>query len=114
MAQSQPPHLWGQLKFPAVRPCSDLPGFVDLVIPGNVNPARVRGNDPGLKHLTPYRVGKKKVLVLFWQSPDKNNHVYAVFVTDSDRLVKQIFAIMQDDRPKKAERLLEKRPRYMA
>jgi hypothetical protein len=123
MAQTQPPHLWGKLKRnKATKPCPDRPGFVQLVIDGNVaEPVVVSVLDSGLSHLSPYRIGKKKVLILLWQSPNKTNHIFAVYVTDSERLVRQIFAITQDsanlDDPLKKilfAKLREKRPRYMA
>ncbi len=113
MAKSKPPHLRGHVRFGAIAPCSDAPGFVDLIIPGNINPARVKDDDPGLKHLSPYRLKNRQVLILFWNSPSRN-HILAVYATDDERRVQQIFAIMQDAGDKKMERLLEKRPRYMA
>lgn len=111
MDQQSITSLWGVLKFGAIRPNADQAGFMDLVVDGAS--VSLREGDPGLRELSPYRLKGKKALVLFWQTPNGDNHIYAVYVTNNERLVAKIKKIMDDQVPLKRDRLLEKRPRYM-
>lgn len=108
------PFLWGKPRFGAVKVISNEPEFVDLIINGKTT--RLRRNDPGLKELSPYRVKGKNVLVPLYRTPEGKDQIFAVYVTDSERLVQQICKIMVDPCIGFVERkqlLLKKHPRYL-
>jgi len=108
------PFLWGKPRFGAVKVILNEPELVDLIIDGkNI---RLRRNDPGLKELSPYRVKGKNVLVPLYRTPGGKDKIFAVYVTNSERLVEQICKIMLDPCIGFEERkylLLKKRPRYL-
>lgn len=103
--------LWGDLKYAALRASSENKECVILSLAGHE--VSLSSRDPGLKELTPYRVKKKKVLILFWKNPNNLVNIYAVYVTNSERLVKDVCTIFSDSVGNKRARLLKKRPRYL-
>ena len=108
------PFLWGKPRFGPRKVIIDEPELVDLII--GRNSTRLKKNDPGLKELSPYRVRGKNVLVPLYRTPNGHDQIFAVYVTDSERLVQQICKIMLDPCIGFEERkqlLLKKHPRYL-
>ncbi len=106
-----PRSLWGVVKLGAIRPVGGDIDEVDLVI--GKRSVRLFSNDPGLKCLSLYRLKSRKVLILFWQPPGGHAHIFAVYVTDSEKRVKRIRQIMVDNEPKVRARLASMHPKYI-